>query len=199
MLGRKKINLDNVRASLATPCPYCGHEITPAELRRIDFNHVRCPKCEATFTPGKPNFLPEKEPLTCRLSGRPFFCFSAECECGRFYGDFKAGTLRNKKWRHPTGVALFLSPGCETKRASPGPLRETKRDMFATCAVRDVRAGTHVPLGHCSELTFCFQSLSHTRKHYCASGVSWPALLPLRHFISAAPKEADLLSKLLPL
>jgi len=50
MPSRKKINLDKVKASLATPCPHCGYQIPPAELRRISSTQVRCPKCGVVFT-----------------------------------------------------------------------------------------------------------------------------------------------------
>src|SRR4029077_12287737 len=53
MPSRRKIDLTRVRASLTTVCPNCGHEIEPAELRRIDFNRALCPPCKAIFTPGK--------------------------------------------------------------------------------------------------------------------------------------------------
>jgi len=32
-----------------TICPKCGHTIMPAEIRRIDFDRMRCPKCEQIF------------------------------------------------------------------------------------------------------------------------------------------------------
>jgi hypothetical protein len=50
MPARQKINLEKVKASLATPCSSCGYEIPPAELRRITSTQVRCPKCGVTFT-----------------------------------------------------------------------------------------------------------------------------------------------------
>jgi predicted RNA-binding Zn-ribbon protein involved in translation (DUF1610 family) len=53
MSSRKKINLEKVRASLFTLCTECGYKIQPAEERRIDFDHIRCPKCGAVFIPGK--------------------------------------------------------------------------------------------------------------------------------------------------
>ena len=52
MPSRKRINLDRVNTSLSTLCPQCGHEITPAEVRRVDFYQIQCPKCEAVFVPG---------------------------------------------------------------------------------------------------------------------------------------------------
>jgi hypothetical protein len=53
MPRREKINLEKVRASLFTLCTECGYKIPPAEERRIDFDHLRCPKCGAAFIPGK--------------------------------------------------------------------------------------------------------------------------------------------------
>jgi hypothetical protein len=37
---------------LTNPCPKCGYRIPPAEILRPSFDHVRCPKCGATFEPG---------------------------------------------------------------------------------------------------------------------------------------------------
>jgi predicted RNA-binding Zn-ribbon protein involved in translation (DUF1610 family) len=50
MAARKKINLEKVKASLATPCSNCGYQIPPAEVRRISTTQVRCPKCGVAFT-----------------------------------------------------------------------------------------------------------------------------------------------------
>jgi len=50
MPTRRKINLEKVNASLATPCPQCGHEIIPAEVLRINSTQMRCPKYGVTFT-----------------------------------------------------------------------------------------------------------------------------------------------------
>jgi predicted RNA-binding Zn-ribbon protein involved in translation (DUF1610 family) len=52
MPDRKKINLEKVKASLAAPCPQCGHEIKPAELLRVNSTQVRCSKCKFAFAPG---------------------------------------------------------------------------------------------------------------------------------------------------
>jgi DNA-directed RNA polymerase subunit RPC12/RpoP len=51
MPRRSKIDLEKVKASLSTQCPYCEHQITPAEIRRVSTDQVRCPKCGATFIP----------------------------------------------------------------------------------------------------------------------------------------------------
>jgi predicted RNA-binding Zn-ribbon protein involved in translation (DUF1610 family) len=53
MPARRKINLEKVKASLATPCPQCEHEITPAEVLRVNSTQVRCPKCKTIFAPGE--------------------------------------------------------------------------------------------------------------------------------------------------
>jgi ribosomal protein L37AE/L43A len=52
MPSRKKINLEKVRASLDAVCPKCGKLIPPAEVRRIDFEHIECPVCGEQFTVG---------------------------------------------------------------------------------------------------------------------------------------------------
>jgi predicted RNA-binding Zn-ribbon protein involved in translation (DUF1610 family) len=47
----RKINLEKVRASLDALCPKCGKVITPAEVKRIDFEHIECPACGERFVP----------------------------------------------------------------------------------------------------------------------------------------------------
>jgi predicted RNA-binding Zn-ribbon protein involved in translation (DUF1610 family) len=54
MPAKKKINLEIVRASLDTICTKCGHRIGPAEIQRVDFTAVKCPKCGQLFCPAKP-------------------------------------------------------------------------------------------------------------------------------------------------
>jgi predicted RNA-binding Zn-ribbon protein involved in translation (DUF1610 family) len=54
MPARQKINLEKVKASLATPCSQCGYKIPPAELRRINTTQARCPKCGVTFITSAP-------------------------------------------------------------------------------------------------------------------------------------------------
>jgi len=51
MTHQKKVNLQRVLASLNTVCTECGYSILSAELRRIDFERMKCPKCGAVFTP----------------------------------------------------------------------------------------------------------------------------------------------------
>jgi len=54
MPARKKIDLQKVLASLNTPCPKCGHEITPAEINRVSWEEIKCPNCRLLFDPQKP-------------------------------------------------------------------------------------------------------------------------------------------------
>jgi predicted RNA-binding Zn-ribbon protein involved in translation (DUF1610 family) len=51
MPKKQKINLEKVQAALNTPCPKCGYAIPPAEIRRVDFDNIRCSKCGERFTP----------------------------------------------------------------------------------------------------------------------------------------------------
>jgi len=37
-MPRSKINLEKIRASLATTCPHCGARIEPDELKRVDWD-----------------------------------------------------------------------------------------------------------------------------------------------------------------
>ena len=47
----RKINREKVLASLDAVCPRCGKVITPAEVRRIDFERIECPVCAERFAP----------------------------------------------------------------------------------------------------------------------------------------------------
>jgi predicted RNA-binding Zn-ribbon protein involved in translation (DUF1610 family) len=47
----RKINLEKVRASLDAVCPKCGKLISPAQVRRIDFERIECPECGEQFVP----------------------------------------------------------------------------------------------------------------------------------------------------
>jgi predicted RNA-binding Zn-ribbon protein involved in translation (DUF1610 family) len=49
MPARRKINLEKAKASLSKLCPQCGHEITPAEVLRINSTQLRCPKVRSHF------------------------------------------------------------------------------------------------------------------------------------------------------
>jgi predicted RNA-binding Zn-ribbon protein involved in translation (DUF1610 family) len=50
-IHRKKIDLQKIRASLDTTCTLCGFAISPADVQRIDFDHILCPKCGKDFVP----------------------------------------------------------------------------------------------------------------------------------------------------
>jgi hypothetical protein len=52
MKSSRKINLDEVQASLDKVCPKCGRVISPAEVRRIDFERIERPVCGELFVPG---------------------------------------------------------------------------------------------------------------------------------------------------
>ncbi len=45
----RKINLAKVQASLDAVCPKCGKKISPAEVRRTDFERMECPACGERF------------------------------------------------------------------------------------------------------------------------------------------------------
>jgi predicted RNA-binding Zn-ribbon protein involved in translation (DUF1610 family) len=49
----KKIDLQKVLASLNKPCPKCGHEITPAEIKRVSSDEIECPHCREQFNAAK--------------------------------------------------------------------------------------------------------------------------------------------------
>jgi hypothetical protein len=76
MPRKEKINLEKIKASLFTLCTECCYKIKPAELRRIDFDYARCPKCGAAFKPGeKP-----KGYWSCEHPG------GCACACGHVSG-----------------------------------------------------------------------------------------------------------------
>jgi predicted Zn finger-like uncharacterized protein len=52
-MQRKKIDLKKVSESLNTVCPSCESSIAPADVVRIDFTRMRCPKCGHVFEAGK--------------------------------------------------------------------------------------------------------------------------------------------------
>jgi predicted RNA-binding Zn-ribbon protein involved in translation (DUF1610 family) len=45
------MNLEKVQASLDRACPKCGKVITPADVKRIDFERMECPACGERFAP----------------------------------------------------------------------------------------------------------------------------------------------------
>jgi hypothetical protein len=53
MPSRRKPDLERIRESIKTHCPYCDYEIPPSEIRRADTENVICPKCSSIFIPKK--------------------------------------------------------------------------------------------------------------------------------------------------
>jgi ribosomal protein S27AE len=53
MPSLKKIDMQKVLAALNTPCPKCGYEITPAEIKRVSWEEEECPKCGLRFNARK--------------------------------------------------------------------------------------------------------------------------------------------------
>ena len=49
-----KLDPTKIRASLNTPCPHCGHSITPEERTHVDTEHLECRQCKKRFIRGKP-------------------------------------------------------------------------------------------------------------------------------------------------
>jgi ribosomal protein S27AE len=47
----RKINLEQVRASLDKTCPKCGFTITPDLVKRVDFERMECPNCGERLSP----------------------------------------------------------------------------------------------------------------------------------------------------
>jgi ribosomal protein L37AE/L43A len=52
MSRSRKIDLEQIRASLDKMCPKCGATITPDLVKRVDFEWIECPKCGEKFQPG---------------------------------------------------------------------------------------------------------------------------------------------------
>ena len=51
MPSSRKINFKKVLASLNTVSPNCGKAMSPAEVRRVDFERIECPACRERFAP----------------------------------------------------------------------------------------------------------------------------------------------------
>jgi len=50
---RNKIDQQKIRASLNTTSTLCGFAISPADVERTDFEHIRSPNCGKDFVPGQ--------------------------------------------------------------------------------------------------------------------------------------------------
>ena len=44
-------DLEKIRSSLNTICSHCGASIPPEDQNRVDFEHMKCPRCCETFIP----------------------------------------------------------------------------------------------------------------------------------------------------
>jgi predicted RNA-binding Zn-ribbon protein involved in translation (DUF1610 family) len=53
MPRRRKLDLEKILAALNFTCPHCRTAIPPDKRVRIDFEHLRCPKCGEIFIPEK--------------------------------------------------------------------------------------------------------------------------------------------------
>jgi len=51
MPSRRNFDLEKINASLATECPHCRTRIAPKEYKRVDWEHLECPKCGKQFIP----------------------------------------------------------------------------------------------------------------------------------------------------
>jgi hypothetical protein len=69
MPQKRKINRDLVNAALNTSYPKCGGSIPPAQIVRVDFERVECPKCHTRFIPDCRS--PTQQKLACRVAGTP--------------------------------------------------------------------------------------------------------------------------------
>jgi hypothetical protein len=41
----RRAKVDATKFDLTFPCPICQYRIPPSELRHVDGEHIRCPKC----------------------------------------------------------------------------------------------------------------------------------------------------------
>ena len=46
MPRRRNSDLEKIRASLDVTCPHCSARIAPEEQKRVDWDHIRCPRCQ---------------------------------------------------------------------------------------------------------------------------------------------------------
>jgi len=51
--GRRKLDLEQIRAALLMKCPLCGAEIGPEKQKRVDAEQMECPNCRNLFKPAK--------------------------------------------------------------------------------------------------------------------------------------------------
>src|SRR5262249_55054642 len=61
MPRRGKLDLAKIHASLNATCSHSGASITPEEQKRVDWEHLQCPKCGELFVPGSPEGMKKKK------------------------------------------------------------------------------------------------------------------------------------------
>jgi predicted Zn finger-like uncharacterized protein len=49
MAGRRKLDREQILASMNVKCPLCGAQLPPNKQMRIDFERMRCPDCGEVF------------------------------------------------------------------------------------------------------------------------------------------------------
>ena len=74
MPSSRKINLDEVQASLDKVCPKCGRVIPPAEVPGIDFERIECPVCGERFVPAPMNSYPPAASSAYSCGGSIYYC-----------------------------------------------------------------------------------------------------------------------------
>jgi len=50
-MPRNKIDIKKIHPSLNKICTLCGFAISPADVQRTDFEHIRCSNCRKEFVP----------------------------------------------------------------------------------------------------------------------------------------------------
>ncbi len=50
-MPRNKIDIKKIHPSLNKICTLCGFAISPADVQRTDFEHIRCSNCGKEFVP----------------------------------------------------------------------------------------------------------------------------------------------------
>jgi len=53
MVGRHKIDPEQLHASMNVSCPHRGARIEPKDYKRVDWEDIECPNCEEKFVPTK--------------------------------------------------------------------------------------------------------------------------------------------------
>ena len=51
MPTRRKLDWGKIKAAMNVPCLHCGASIAPDQQTRVDFQRMKCPKCDKIFDP----------------------------------------------------------------------------------------------------------------------------------------------------